>query len=188
MRFYLLLVAAPLMLAAPAFAQSQSAGNGAKQFLDFAAHANQSEIQAGLAAEKKAQAPAVKAFARLMAVDHIAMESQLAAAASQEKVQLPSGPSESAKQQMEKLQSMSGSQFDSSFLSGQIKDHEQAIQRFQTEKSDAQNPTIKAVAIGALPILQQHLELAQMIEQSLKSPNAAAHMPSPTVGAGSHQQ
>lgn len=187
MRSYVLLVAAPLMLATPAFAQSQSAGNDAKQFLDFAALSNQSEIQAGLAAQKKAQAPAVKAFARLMAVDHMAMESQLAAVATQENVQLPSGPTDAAKQQMAQLQSMSGSQFDTSFVSGQIKDHEQAIQRFQSEKSSAQNPTVKALATGALPILQQHLALAQMIEQSLKSPSTAS-TPAPTVGSGSRHQ
>lgn len=187
MRSYVLVLAAPLMLAAPAFAQSQSGGNDAKQFLDFAAQSNQSEIQAGLAAEKKAQAPAVKAFARLMAMDHMALQSQLDAAATQEKVQLPSGPSDTAKQQMAKLQSMSGEQYDTTFVSGEVKDHEQAIQRFQTEKSNAQNPTVKALATGALPILQQHLALAQMIEQSLKSPSAAS-TPSPTVGAGSHQR
>ena len=52
-----------------------------KQFLDFAAQVNQSEIQGGLAAEKKADAAAVRAYARLMVLDHMALESQLAAIA-----------------------------------------------------------------------------------------------------------
>ena len=184
-----ILLAAGLLAAAPAFAQSTTPPNaGAKKFLDFAAQANQSEIQAGLAAEKKAGSPAVKAFARLMAVDHMALESQLAAAASQENVQLPNGPSDTAKQQMSKLKTMSGSQFDTTFVEGQIKDHEQAIQHFRAEKSSAQNPTIIAVAVGGLPILKQHLALAQMIQQGLKSNKTTDQQPAPTVGSGGVQR
>ncbi|HLH91982.1 MAG TPA: DUF4142 domain-containing protein [Xanthobacteraceae bacterium] len=189
MRSYLVL-AAGLLLAPSAFAQSADVppSSGARQFLDFAAHANQSEIQAGLAAEKKAQAPAVKAFARLMVVDHMALESQLAAAAAQVNVQLPNGPSDTAKQQMSQLQTKNGSQFDDSFLASEIKDHQEAIQKFRDEKSIAHNPTIIAVALGGLPILEQHLELAQMIEQALKTHHEPGQQPAPTVGSGGVQR
>jgi len=80
MRPAFLLAAVPLLIAAPAIAQQSSSAisKSDKEFLDFVAQVNQSESQDGLAAEKKADAPAVRAFARLMVLDHMVLESQLA--------------------------------------------------------------------------------------------------------------
>jgi hypothetical protein len=49
-----------------------------------------------------------RAFARLMVLDQMELESQLAALATENGVQLPNGPSEQAKQEMATLQEMSG--------------------------------------------------------------------------------
>jgi predicted outer membrane protein len=85
MRAAVLLATVPLLIAAPVIAQqgSSAIGQSDKEFLDFAAKVNQSEIQGGLAAEKKAEAPAVRAFARLMVLDHMELESQLAGLATE---------------------------------------------------------------------------------------------------------
>ena len=85
----------PLLIATPTIAQpGPSISQSGKEFLDFAAEVNASEIQGGLAAENKAEAPAVRAFARLMVLDHTELQSQLAAVAIENGVQLPNGPSE----------------------------------------------------------------------------------------------
>src|SRR6201998_1974805 len=96
MRPAVLLAVVPLLTGTPTLAQQNSSAinQSGKEFLDFAAEVNQSEIKAGLAAEKKAEAPAVRAFARLMVLDHMGLESQLAAVAMENGVQLPSGPSD----------------------------------------------------------------------------------------------
>jgi putative membrane protein len=105
MRPAVLLAVVPLLTGTPTLAQQNSSAinQSGKEFLDFAAEVNQSEIQAGLAAEKKAEAPAVRAFARLMVLDHMGLESQLAAVATANGVQLPNEPSEQSKQQMATL-------------------------------------------------------------------------------------
>jgi putative membrane protein len=74
--------------------------------LIFAAQVNQSEIQGRLAAEKKADAAAVRAYARLMVLDHMGLESQLAAIATENGIQLPSGASEQAEREMASLQNI----------------------------------------------------------------------------------
>jgi putative membrane protein len=105
MRVTLTTLAFAAALALPAYAQnaggpasSSRSPNGQtgvsqqdKQFLDYAAQDNQAEIQTCLIAEKQAQAPGVKAFARLMVDDHVQIESQLAATGSAESVDLPNG-------------------------------------------------------------------------------------------------
>src|SRR5689334_19256283 len=103
MRVTVAVLAFAAALAVPAYAEnaggpasSSKAPNGQtglsqqdKQFLEYAAQDNQAEIQTCLLAEKLAQAPAVKAFARLMVDDHVQIESQLAATGSAESVNLP---------------------------------------------------------------------------------------------------
>ena len=171
MRPAFLLAAVPLLIATPAIAQQSSSAisQSDKEFLDFAAQVNQSEIQGGLAAEKKADAPAVRAFARLMVLDHMGLESQLAAIATENGVQLPSGPSEQAKQEMASLQNISGSEFDTKYMQHMVQGHEHVIQKFKSEEGQAQARPVEAVVAGALPILQQHLALAQAVQSGIKN-------------------
>src|ERR1700757_4938065 len=126
MRPAILLAVVPLLLATPAVAQqgSSAINQSGKGFLDFAAEVNESEIQGGLVAEKKAAAPAVRAFARLMVLDHMGLESQLAALATENGVQLPNAPSEEAKQEMAALQGMSGAKFDAAYMQHMVQGHE----------------------------------------------------------------
>ena len=180
MRPVVLLAAVPLLIASPAVAQQgpSAISQSDKEFLDFAAKVNQSEIQGGLAAEKKADAPAVRAFARLMVLDHMELESQLAGIATENGVELPSGPSEEAEQGMAKLQTMSGSKFDTAFMQDMIRGHEHAVQRFESEKGQAQARSVQAVVAAALPILQQHLALAQAVQSGIKNQGSG------TIGSG----
>jgi predicted outer membrane protein len=51
-----------------------------------------------------------------MVLDHMALESQLAAVATENAVQLPNAPSEQAKQEMATLQGMNGAKFDAAYM------------------------------------------------------------------------
>lgn len=169
-----LLLAAPLVLVTSAFAQntspsqSQPISSGGKEFLDFASQVNVGEIRGGLLAEEKAQAPAVKAFGRLMTLDHSELESQLDAIAATDNVAMPD-PLGAAEQQMSQLESMNGSQFDTAYMKDMVNGHEMAVSRFRSESSSAQDPSIRAVVSSALPILEQHLALAKAVQASLPS-------------------
>ena len=165
MRPAVLLAAVPLLIVAPAVAQqgSSAISQSDKEFLDFAAKVNQSEIQSGLAAEKRAGAPAVRALARLVVLDHMQLESQLAAIATENGVQLPSGPSEQAKQEM------ANAKFDTTFMQDMVQGHQQAVEKFKAEKGKAQARPVEAVVIATLPILEQHLALAQAVQSELQN-------------------
>jgi putative membrane protein len=70
---------------------SASVSQADQKFLEYAAEDNQAEIQPCLLAEKRAQNPALKAFARLMVDDHVEIESRLAAVGSELRTELPDG-------------------------------------------------------------------------------------------------
>jgi putative membrane protein len=180
MRGTFLLVTAALLFAAPALAQDaspssdQSISQSGKQFLDFASNVNLSEIRTGLLAEQRAHSDAVKAFGRLMALDHSELESQLNAIAALGHVQIPEKPSSTTEEQVDQLETMSEGQFDLSYMNHMVQGHEKVVRRFQTEKLTAHNPAVLAVASSALPILEQHLALAKVVQASLSSGVAAS--------------
>jgi putative membrane protein len=174
-----LLLAAPLILATSAFAQNappsqgQPISSSGKEFLGFASQVNVSEIRGGLVAEQKAQAPAVKAFGRLMTLDHSELQSQLDAIAAADNVALPD-QSNADEKQMNQLKSMNGTQFDAAYMKDMVNGHEMVVTRFKSEQSSAQDPGIRAVVLSALPIIEQHLALAKAVQASLASSENSA--------------
>ena len=170
MRSVVLLATVPLLIATSAVAQQDRSAisQSDKEFLNFAAKVNQSEILGGLAAEKKADAPAVRAFARLMVLDHMELESQLAGIAAENGVELTSEASEEAQQGMAHLQTMSGSKFDAAFMQDMVEGHQQAVEKFKAKKGKAQAQPVDAVVTATLPILEQHLALAQVVQSGMR--------------------
>ena len=190
MRVTVAVLAFAAALAVPAYAEnaggpasSSKAPNGQtglsqqdKQFLEYAAQDNQAEIQTCLLAEKLAQAPAVKAFARLMVDDHVQIESQLAATGSAESASLPNGVGQEGQKTLSSLEPLNGPGFDREFLKDQIQDHSHDVQRYDHESHTSRNDTVLHYVNETLPILKQHLALAQAVQTSLQSgpPRAVA--------------
>lgn len=181
MRPTALIAMVPLLIAAPVLAQQRSdtLNQSEKRFLDFAAQVNQSEIQGGLDAEKKADALAVRAFARLMVLDHMELESQLAAIATENGVELPNEPSEQAKEQMATLQKLNGAKFDAQYMQHMVQGHEQAVQKFKAESGEAQSRPVEAVVSATLPLIEQHLALAQAVLSEINNQATVGSAQSP---------
>lgn len=150
---------------------AQSAGQALSpqdtKWLTYAAHDNQGEIRICLLAEKHSQNPAVKAFARLMVADHVEVESQLATVADATGAQLPDDAGQEAQQTLSKLQPLRGSEFDREFMSKQIEDHSNDIKKYRGELQSTQNQAVQRYAALVLPILEQHLALAQAVQKQL---------------------
>jgi putative membrane protein len=127
-----------------------------KQFLDHA-----------VMAEKHARSLAVKAFSRLMIDDHAAIESRLAMLADQLNINLPSGETDEDRQAMNRLENISGADFDREFMDAQIKDHRKDVEDFKHQQQAASAQRAKSFAEETLPLLQQHLALAEAVRNSL---------------------
>ena len=152
------LAAATLIGVAPAFAALSSAD---KTFATEAAHGGLAEVQLGQLAEQKASSPKVKEFAQRMVKDHTEANQELMQLSKTEKLNLPVQPDAKHKTEMNRLSAMSGDAFDTAYMQHMVQDHEKTVADFQKQAQSGTDPGLKSFAQKQLPILEQHLQMAQ---------------------------
>lgn len=142
---------------------------GEKSFISKGLEGDQSEIQMGQVAQEKSQSNDVKQLAQKLTNDHTQMDEKwFKPLANQLGVSLPKGPSKKDKKMTEKMQALSGNDFDTQYLTMMLKDHQKDLKEFQEEANSAQNPSVKQVAQQGASVISQHL---QLIEQVAKNHN-----------------
>ena len=121
------------------------------------------EVQLGELASHNAGDPVLKAFGRQMADDHRKINDQLTAIAAGRNMTLPA--TMTAKQQAlyDKLQNLTGRDFDKAYIAGMVKEHEQDVGEFRREVNRGQDDRIKFFASETLPVLEGHLQKIKSI-------------------------
>jgi putative membrane protein len=155
----------------PAIAQTTNGSHGSPasgdtKFVQHVAQDGQAEVDLGRLAEQRTQNPEVKALARRLVDDHTKSNQQLMRIAQQEGVQLPAGPGKSADKERVKLEKLSGDAFDRAFAKHIVEDHQKDIKYFQKEQNSLKDAQLKSFAQQTLPVLQEHLQMAQRTEQA----------------------
>jgi putative membrane protein len=183
MRTILSFTCAMLLCAGVSFAQNSSSNSDSKsadsQFMMKAAQGGQAEVTMGQLAQQKGTSDAVKQLGQTLATDHQSANSQLQQIANQEGAQLPSSPDAKDQAETERLQGLSGEQFDRQFLNHAVMDHQKDIREFQKEADSGKDPQVKQFAQQTLPVLKKHLQMAQQAQQSLGSGKATSSSSSP---------
>ena len=162
MKTILLAGAFAALLPAGAFAAQLSDQD--RSFMHQAAMGGLSEVQEGQAAQSKAQSPQVKQFAQRMVRDHTANNQELMNVARQSGMTPPTTLDSTHEQELAKLKADSGKNFDQAYIQHQVTDHQQMISLLQTEIQSGSDPQLKAYAQKTLPVIQEHLHLAQQLE------------------------
>ena len=170
---------AGLLLAGAAFAQSNPApapamgsreASGADQsFAKEAAVGGMSEVELGRLAVEKATDPRVRQFGQQMIDDHSKANDALKAAASKEGITLPTGTDAKHQKTMERLQKLSGSQFDAAYTEEMLRDHKEDVAAFEKE-ARAGSSAVQKFAADTLPTLQNHLQMIEAIHGSSSKP------------------
>jgi putative membrane protein len=142
---------------------------GDRRFIEDAAGDGMYEVQAGQLAASKAQSPDVKAFANKMVGDHEQANNELVQLANAKKVELPAAPPRGKRHETEKLGKKSGADFDKMFVAASIKDHEKDIKKFEKASGKVKDPQLKAWIDKTLPVLREHLAMAQKLKGGGKS-------------------
>jgi putative membrane protein len=142
---------------------SAALSEGDRAFVEKAASGGMSEVQAAQIAQQKSASPQVKQFANRMVTDHTKANGELQQIAQQENFDLPSEPDQHDRSAMQQLSGMTGSSFDQSYAQAELRDHQQDIALFQREAKSGQDPALKQFAQKTLPVLRQHLQLAQAL-------------------------
>jgi putative membrane protein len=150
---------------------SQSSGQMspyAEHFLMSTAMGNQAEIELGQMAQQKASSQAVKQFAQQLVQDHQQAGQQLQTLAQQKGVSVQQQLPDEARMFRDRMQNVSGKQFDSAFMNDQIVHHAKEVQAFELMSQNSQDQAIKNFATQMLPKLQQHLQQAKSVAQQLQ--------------------
>jgi putative membrane protein len=195
---------AALLAAAPAFAQSSGSMNSRagspastsnssksdlskadKEFVRHAAQGGMAEVELGKMAQQKAQSPEVKEFGERMVQDHGAANEKLKSVASSMGVDMPKNVGKEHKEAEDKLQKLSGAQFDREYMRTMVKDHQKDVKEFDKEAKSGKDAEVKSFAQETLPTLKDHLQMAQSIEKGMRAQAPVASKRSNSGTAGS---
>jgi len=132
-----------------------------RTFVLKAAQGGLMEVEAGKAAQSKAQDAAVKQFAQRMVTDHSKANDELKALAKSKNVDVPSALDKSHQAHMDKLGKASGAAFDREYMKHMVDDHRKTVADFEKQSKSAKDPDLRKWAGDKLPTLREHLKMAQ---------------------------
>ena len=122
------------------------------------------EIQSSKLAEARSD-DATKAFAKKMIADHTKTSSELKPLAQAANAVVPTDLDSAHKDMLAKLQGLKGGDFTKQYHDDQAKAHKQAVSLFERYAKGGDNAGLKTFANATLPTLQEHLKMADTMDQ-----------------------
>src|SRR5262245_25704861 len=163
------IISLPINLVLAAEKNSSSNLSRADQnFVKEAAAGGMMEVELGKVAADKATNDKVKAFGRQMQEDHGKAAEELKALASSKGVQIPTALEGKHKRTVDRLSKLSGPEFDRQYIRTMIEDHKEDLKAFQREAEKGKDPDVKQFAAKYVPMIKNHLEMAQTTGEQLK--------------------
>jgi putative membrane protein len=138
------------------------------EFAKSAAEGNLAEVKLGQLAEDKGSSSEVKDFGKRMVTDHSKIDDQLKKDAAKENVTLPNSVSKRDQETYDHLSKLSGKAFDRAYARDMVRDHRADIAAFRNESKNGQQQWTKQFASETLPMLQEHLKLAEKMSHSVE--------------------
>lgn len=135
-----------------------------RNFVVNAAQSNLSEIDMGNLALQKATNADVKAFAQNMVTMHTNAQNQLKTLGTTKNITIPDQLDEEHKAIRDRLNGLSGVEFDKAYINTQITGHQKTSAMMQTEIDNGQDNELKSYATVSKPVVDQHLTQAQEIK------------------------
>jgi len=155
---YIAAVSMMTIVTAGAMAAASSAD---KTFATEAAQGGMAEVEMGQLVLQKGTSPQVKQFAQRMVTDHTQANQELMQLAQSQNLDLPTQTDSKHKSDRDRLRGMNGAAFDTAYMQHMVQDHQKDVAEFQKQAQSGSDPTLKSFAAKYLPILQQHLQMAQ---------------------------
>jgi putative membrane protein len=165
---------------------AQAAGSGPTdpEIVGIVVTANQIDIDHAKLALSKSKNKEVRDFARQMVTDHSALQKSVSDLGAKLHVtpaesEISSNLKTQAERTTQKLNALSGSEFDKAYIDNEVAYHQAVIHAVSTVLiPDAQNAELKSALQGAAPLFQGHLKHAERVQADLQG----AHMSSGTGG------
>jgi putative membrane protein len=138
-----------------------------KEFVATAASAGMLEVQLGQFAAQNASNGEVKKFGAHMVDDHSRANEELKTLAAEKSIEIPGDLSDKHKEVRDRLEKLSGGDFDKAYVAQMVEDHQKVVSAFEKEASDGGNDALKGFAQKTLPVLRHHLEMAQDLAKTI---------------------
>jgi putative membrane protein len=156
-----------------------------KMFLRKAAQGGMAEVKLGQLATQKGSSEGVRSFGQKMVDDHTKLNSDMAPIADSMGVRLPKDLSKDDRAEYDKLNALSGNDFDMEYLLFMVKDHHKDLREFRQEEASTTDPTLKAAVADGTKVIHEHTVMVDKLarEKGVPTPqhggNKAA--PAPTL-------
>jgi putative membrane protein len=157
---------------------SHGTDGDARQFAIQMSKHNAAEVEVGRLAQQKGVRADVKEYGAMLVRDHSAKLEKLKQATASHGVTLNMEPPDDSEDLMEKLQGLSGAEFDREFMSAMVDAHQNMRAMVQGRLDDAKRMTtsksqletaVDQWAQEALPGVETHLMKAQQINEVLRN-------------------
>lgn len=155
---------ATLVFSTAAQAQPAAASAVDRTFLVESVKLGNLEQELGRLAARKASAPEVREYARMIVSDHASMEESFTTQAAAKGVSVPGGADPAL---VSRLRGLSGKAFDREFIQVMIDVHRDGVRQFERAAQATNDVQIRNAATAALPTLRNHLDQARSIHAEL---------------------
>lgn len=149
-------------------AMAQQISPADKTFATKAASGGQAEIALGKLASQNAADPQVRAFGERMVADHSQANDALMQIAKQQELAIPDKPDSADSATEQRLANLKGRSFDAAYMKDMVQDHQTDVADFRREAETGRDPQLKAFAQKYLPVLEQHLQMAETTNQRME--------------------
>jgi putative membrane protein len=139
-----------------------------EMFVENVALSNMTEMQFGSLAASKGSDSLVRAYGSMMVSEHTTAQQELQTQAGNfDNVEWPEQMDQSHQDIYQQLMQLQGYSFDSLYINSQVDDHQATLDIFEQETSDGENDQVKAYARKYQPHIQEHLDMADSINNVL---------------------
>jgi putative membrane protein len=167
---------AGVLIFAGACAAADQKSSADKRFVTEAAQGGMAEVQLGKLATEKASSADVKQFGQRMVDDHTKANDQLKSIASQQNITLPNDMGAKNQAEYDRLSKLSGDAFDKAYMKHMLTDHRKDVAEFKKEASSGKDDAVKNFASSTVPMLEEHLKMAEDINGKLSGTSSADRM------------
>jgi len=132
-----------------------------KEFMQSAAHSDQNEIQQSKMALAKGVTGMAKTMATKMIADHTKSTADLKKIAAKKGITLPTDMDVEHKAMKPAMQKLAGKAFEQKYLAQMQTDHQKTANTMMAHEKMTKDADLKAFIAKTLPVVQQHLSMAQ---------------------------
>lgn len=130
-----------------------------KQFLQHAAEGNFAEIELGKLAAQKGNSDEVKKAGQQMVDDHTMLATKMKPMMEKYSVREVKELTKEDKEELAKLQSLSGDEFDKEYIAAMAKDHHKDVKEFRAEIQSTGDTELRAAAVDAGKTIAAHTRM-----------------------------